>query len=59
MNLLRKEHYINGLWQDSAETYPVRNPATGDVIAEVAKAGARETQQAILAAESAFPAWRA
>lgn len=37
MNLLRKEHYINGAWQNSAETYAVRNPATGEVIVDVAK----------------------
>ena len=59
MNLLREEHYINGVWQSSVETYAVRNPATEDVIANVAKAGARETQQAIQAAEGAFPTWRA
>jgi len=59
MNLLRKEHYIDGVWQSSAETYSVLNPATADVIAVVSKAGARETQQAIQAAEDAFPAWRA
>jgi succinate-semialdehyde dehydrogenase/glutarate-semialdehyde dehydrogenase len=58
MNLLRKEHYINGAWHKSAETYPVRNPATGEVIADVAKAGATETHQAIRAAEIAFPVWR-
>ena len=52
------EHYINGAWRKSAESYAVRNPATGDVIAEVAKAGAAETHEAIRAAEIAFPAWR-
>ncbi|MFK4445020.1 succinate-semialdehyde dehydrogenase/glutarate-semialdehyde dehydrogenase [Caballeronia udeis] len=59
MNLLRKEHYINGAWHKSAETYAVRNPATGEVIADVAKAGAEQTLQAIRAAEMAFPVWRA
>ena len=59
MNLLRKEHYIDGVWHKSAETYAVRNPATGDVIADVAKAGASETHQAIRAAQIAFPVWRA
>jgi succinate-semialdehyde dehydrogenase/glutarate-semialdehyde dehydrogenase len=59
MNLLRKEHYIDGVWQKGAATYVVRNPATGEVIADVAKAGAEETHQAIRAAETAFPAWRA
>jgi succinate-semialdehyde dehydrogenase / glutarate-semialdehyde dehydrogenase len=59
MNLLRKEHYIDGAWHQSAETYAVRNPATGEVIADVAKAGAAQTHQAIGAAEIALPAWRA
>ncbi|KQR76413.1 NAD-dependent succinate-semialdehyde dehydrogenase [Burkholderia sp. Leaf177] len=59
MNLLRTEHHINGIWLSSAETYAVFNPATGDVIANVAKAGALQTQQAMRAAEAAFPAWRA
>ncbi len=59
MNLLRKEHYIDGAWHKSAETYAVRNPATGEVIANVAKAGTQETHQAIRAAEIALPAWRA
>ena len=59
MNLLRKEHYIDGAWHKSAETYAVRNPATGDVIADVAKAGATQAHQAIRAAEIAFPVWRA
>jgi succinate-semialdehyde dehydrogenase / glutarate-semialdehyde dehydrogenase len=58
MNLLRKEHYINGAWHKGAETYAVRNPATGEVIADVAKAGAAEAHQAIRAAEIAFPIWR-
>src|ERR1700750_1992958 len=56
---LRTGHYIDGEWYESANTYPVRNPATGDVIANVAKGGAQETAQAIDAAERAFPAWRA
>ncbi|MFM0009040.1 NAD-dependent succinate-semialdehyde dehydrogenase [Paraburkholderia sediminicola] len=56
---LRTGHYIGGEWYDSASTYPVLNPATGEVIAQVAKGGAAETTQAVAAAERAFPAWRA
>ncbi|MFL9876284.1 NAD-dependent succinate-semialdehyde dehydrogenase [Paraburkholderia megapolitana] len=56
---LRTGHYIGGEWYQSESTYAVLNPATGDVIAQVAKAGADETAQAITAAERAFPAWRA
>jgi succinate-semialdehyde dehydrogenase / glutarate-semialdehyde dehydrogenase len=56
---LRTGHYIGGEWYDSANTYAVLNPATGDVVAQVAKGGAAETAQAIAAAAKAFPAWRA
>jgi succinate-semialdehyde dehydrogenase/glutarate-semialdehyde dehydrogenase len=60
---LRTGHYIGGAWHQATgvgdNTYAVRNPATGEVIAHVAKAGAAETAQAIAAAERAFPAWRA
>ena len=56
--LLRTGHYIGGEWYEGAETYAVRNPATGEVIAQVAKGGAAETAQAIAAAERALSAWR-
>ena len=55
---LRTGHYINGEWHESAATYPVSNPATGELIANVAKGGAAETIEAITAAQRAFPAWR-
>ncbi|HYS64018.1 MAG TPA: NAD-dependent succinate-semialdehyde dehydrogenase [Paraburkholderia sp.] len=55
---LRTGHYIGGEWYESVGAYPVLNPATGEVIAQVAKGGASETTQAIVAAECAFPAWR-
>ncbi|AXL50637.1 succinate-semialdehyde dehydrogenase [Paraburkholderia caffeinilytica] len=55
---LRTGHYIGGEWYESASTYVVLNPATGEVIAQVARGGAAETTQAIAAAERAFPAWR-
>ncbi len=55
---LRTGHYIGGEWVESAVTYAVLNPATGEVIAQVAKGGAEETTQAVAAAERAFPAWR-
>ncbi|MFM0179097.1 NAD-dependent succinate-semialdehyde dehydrogenase [Paraburkholderia aspalathi] len=56
---LRTGHYIGGEWYESASTYPVLNPATGEVIAQVARGGATETTQAIAEAERAFPVWRA
>jgi succinate-semialdehyde dehydrogenase/glutarate-semialdehyde dehydrogenase len=59
IDLLRTSHYIDGQWRVSAETYAVCNPATGEVIANVARGGAKETQLAIDAARKALPAWRA
>jgi len=59
INLLRNGHYIDGSWRGSSETYLVYNPATGDVIATVAKGGSAEAQEAVDAAAKAFPVWRA
>jgi succinate-semialdehyde dehydrogenase / glutarate-semialdehyde dehydrogenase len=58
-DLLRSGHYIDGAWRTGTHTYAVRNPATGEIIAQVAKAGGDETREAIAAAQRAFPAWRA
>ena len=53
--------FINGQWTpaDSGKTFPVTNPASGEVLAEVADCGSAETQRAIEAAAAALPAWRA
>ncbi|KVD67390.1 NAD-dependent succinate-semialdehyde dehydrogenase [Burkholderia ubonensis] len=57
---LRTGHYIGGEWHEPpGATYAVRNPATGETIAQVAKGGADTARHAIAAAEHAFPAWRA
>ncbi|MBX2890578.1 MAG: NAD-dependent succinate-semialdehyde dehydrogenase [Saprospiraceae bacterium] len=60
-SLLRREAFINGQWSaaDSGKAFPVTNPATGEVLAQVADLGAAETRRAIAAAETALPAWRA
>ena len=54
--LLRTEAYINGEWvsADDGARLDVLNPATGEVIASVAKVGAAETRRAIDAAEAAM-----
>jgi len=57
-NFLHQEHFIDGQWVAGDATYPVLNPATQEVIANVAKGGARETEQAIAAAGQAFKSWR-
>ncbi|WP_304525251.1 CoA-acylating methylmalonate-semialdehyde dehydrogenase [Halomonas sp. I5-271120] len=51
-------HFINGQSQLSEATLPVTNPATGQVIRQVAKADAATVERAIAAAREAFPAWR-
>ncbi|MFV3130467.1 NAD-dependent succinate-semialdehyde dehydrogenase [Niveispirillum sp. KHB5.9] len=60
-DLLRDRCVVGGVWlgADSGETFPVKNPATGEVLAYVPKMGAAETARAILAANEALPAWRA
>ena len=58
--LLRQQCYVNGEWcdADSKATFPVTNPATGEVIGHVPKMGTAETHRAIDAANAAWPAWR-
>ncbi len=58
--LLRAQACIDGQWvdADSGETFAVENPATGEVLAEVACCGAAETRRAIEAAGRAFEQWR-
>ncbi|MBT8144004.1 MAG: aldehyde dehydrogenase family protein, partial [Gammaproteobacteria bacterium] len=53
--LLRTQAYINGEWvdSDSGETFPVHNPATQEVLVEVASVAGAETRRAIEAAEVA------
>ena len=52
-------HLINGeLITDSARTQPVYNPATGQPAKEVALAPAATVEDAIAAAQAAFPEWR-
>ena len=59
-DLLKTQAYVDGAWvdADSGETFPVLDPATGEVIAEVPRMGAAETRRAIEAAQRALPAWK-
>lgn len=61
--LIRHGNFIDGHWftgegASAGATYPVLNPATGELIANVQKAGAEETNLAIDAANRALPTWR-
>jgi succinate-semialdehyde dehydrogenase/glutarate-semialdehyde dehydrogenase len=59
--LMRRQAFVDGAWcdADGKGRFPVRNPATGETLAEVPRMGAAETRRAIEAANRAFPAWRA
>ncbi len=57
---IEARNLIGGAWvgADGGKAFPVRNPATDEVIAEVPSSGAVETRRAIEAAAQALPAWR-
>ncbi len=59
--LLRTQACINGEWVGAASgnTFAVRNPFNGEVLAEVPDMGAADTMAAIEAAHDAFKSWRA
>ena len=50
-------HLINGQHVQSVPTFETLNPATQEVIAEVAAGGAQEVYAAVAAAKLAFPKW--
>lgn len=58
--LLRGLAYVGGRWTaaDTAADLAVTDPATGALVARVARLGLPETDRAIAAATAAFPAWR-
>ena len=59
--LLRADAYIDGAWTKAGagKTFAVRNPASGDTLAEVADLDPADARAAIEAAAAAFPAWAA
>lgn len=59
--LLRQRAYIGGRWTAATdgETFPVSDPATGALVAQVAALGAADATLAIDAAHAAFPRWKA
>lgn len=57
-SLLRFDGYVGGRWLAGRSRFAVDDPATGEIIGEVANLGAGETEQAIEAAADAWPAWR-
>ena len=59
--LFVEKSYINGGWvqSKSGKTFEVRNPATDAVIGSCPESDTSDLDDAIKAASSAFPAWRA
>jgi succinate-semialdehyde dehydrogenase/glutarate-semialdehyde dehydrogenase len=56
--LLRTNALIDGHWVAGGARFAVIDPATGRKLADVPNLGAKETDQAITAANTAWPAWR-
>ena len=53
-----RQAFVAGEWRSAARTFPVRNPATGETLAEVADCGADEARRALEAAVEVFPSWK-
>lgn len=56
--LLKTQGYINGRWTAAAKTFAVHNPATAEVIADIADLSVADTRQAIEAAYDALAGWQ-
>ena len=54
---MRIEHLIDGRAVEGRDYFETVNPATQEVLAEVARGGAVEVQAAVAAAKAAFPKW--
>ena len=54
---MKIQHLINGTAVGGADYFQTRNPATQEVLAEVARGGASEVDAAVAAAKAAFPGW--
>ncbi len=56
---MRIRHLIDGRSVESSDCFETVDPATQEVLAEVARGGAAEVDAAVAAARAAFPAWAA
>ena len=57
-SLLKTDAFINNQWVQGHSTFEVSDPATGLKLADVANLGPTQAEQAIGAANAAWPAWR-
>lgn len=60
MSVPHYQMFIDGEWVDSADRYEIRSPATGELVATVAKAGVQDVDSAVAAAKASFEGgqWR-
>jgi betaine-aldehyde dehydrogenase/aminobutyraldehyde dehydrogenase len=60
VTVAQRKMFVDGEFVDalSGETMEVLNPATGEVIAEVPRAGEEDVDRAVAAAETAWESWR-
>ncbi len=60
VSVAQRKMFVDGEFVESlsGETMEVLNPATGEVIAEVPRAGAEDVDRAVAAAETAWGTWR-
>ena len=56
---MRIEHLIDGKTVGAKDYFETVNPATQEVLAEVARGGEQDVHAAVRAAKEAFPAWAA
>jgi len=59
-SVLRDRNLIAGRWSAAldARTFEVRDPASGELLAEIPDSGAADARAAVEAAAAALPAWR-
>lgn len=57
--LFRQQAFVNGTWLAAPTSFAVHNPATGELLAQVANLQKADADAAIVAAHNAFPAWAA
>ncbi|WP_406828442.1 NAD-dependent succinate-semialdehyde dehydrogenase [Microbulbifer sp. ARAS458-1] len=55
--LLKTQNYINGQWCEGTGKLAVTDPATGELLAEIADGSAADAERAVGAAHDAFPEW--
>jgi succinate-semialdehyde dehydrogenase/glutarate-semialdehyde dehydrogenase len=56
--LLKTDALINGQWLKGSTRFDVTDPSTGLKLADVSNLGAKDAEDAIAAANAAWPAWR-